>query len=489
MTCMWMRTLTTLAAALCLTPALWAAPPWSPAAPEVSQALQQGHLPAEALGLWIQNLEHPELGTSWQAQRPLNPASLTKLATSLAALDQLGPQWTWHTPVWLRGRIDRDSGLLDGDLVIQGRGDPKLVLERLWLLLRQVQTLGVRDIHGRIVLDRSRFALPPRSPSDFDGEGWHPGNVQADALLLNYKTQIYRFTPSPQGVARISAELPLAMEQTSVPLKPGSCQDWRAQLQLQWVEGQTLRFAGSYPASCGELRWPLADPDPASFNARLLAGLWQAMGGRLSDGVVEGPAPDAPPSFEFESPPLAEVLRDINKYSNNLMAEQLLLSASAPADGSASTPEQALTWLSNWLKPRLRDGPGAQDFVLDNGSGLSRQTRLSAAQLGQLLHWAWQQPFMPEFVASLPIAGLDGTLSRAEHQFGPGRGRAHLKTGSLRDVNAVAGYVQGGSGQHWAMVAILNDANAAQGRPVLDALVRWVARDLQPETKAAAKRP
>jgi len=352
-----------------------------------------------------------------------------------------------------------------------------------------VQARGVRDIHGRIVLDRRRFAMPPHSPSDFDGEGWHPGNVQADALLLNYKTQTYRFTPAQQGMASISTDLPLPLPQASVPLKPGPCQDWRAQLQLQWKEGEVARFGGGYPASCGEQRWPLADPDPASFNARLLAGLWQAMGGRLSGGVVEGAAPDAPPSFEFESPPLAEVLRDINKYSNNLMAEQLLLSASAPADGSANTPDLALKWLSDWLRLRLREASAAPDFVLDNGSGLSRQTRLSAAQLGLLLQWAWQQPFMPEFVASLPIAGLDGTLSRAGRQFGPGRGRAHLKTGSLRDVNALAGYVQGASGQHWVLVAILNDANAAQGRPVLDALVRWVARDLQPALEAGTKKP
>ena len=132
-----------------------------------------------------------------------------KLLTTAAALDLLGPAWSWSTPVWLQGTVT--NGVLDGNLVIKGSGDPKLVLERIWLLLRRVQQQGVREIRGDIVLDRSAFAVPERDPAEFDGEALRPYNVRPDALLLNYKALLLTFTPDPaRGVARVAVEPPLA---------------------------------------------------------------------------------------------------------------------------------------------------------------------------------------------------------------------------------------------------------------------------------------
>jgi len=194
---------------------------------------------------------------------------------------------------------------------------------------------------------------------------------------------------------------------------------------------------------------------------------------RLTGRVREGPAPtDTPPSFELTSPPLAEVVRDINKYSNNVMAQQLLLTLALQGPGIAqATPEGGRAALRRWLGERVGAPPAA--VVLDNGSGLSRQTRVSAALLARVLQTAWASPVMPELMASLPILGQDGTLRRAQ----VGVGQAHLKTGSLRGVAGVAGYVLGASGRRYVLVAVVNHAHAAAARPALDALVQWTIDD------------
>jgi D-alanyl-D-alanine carboxypeptidase/D-alanyl-D-alanine-endopeptidase (penicillin-binding protein 4) len=394
-----------------------------------------------------------------------------KLLTTFAALELLGPAWTWNTPVWLQGTVK--EGVLDGNLVIKGSGDPKLVLERMWLLLRRVQQLGVREIRGDIVLDRSAFVVPEQAPADFDGEPLRPYNVRADALLLNYKSLVFTLVPdASRGLALIASDPPLAgvRVDASVPLVAGPCEDWRAALRPDLSDPTSVRFAGSFALACGEKVWPLAYADPNSFNERALLGLWQAMGGRLIGTVRDGLAPAAPPTYSLISPALAEVVRDINKFSNNVMAQQLFLTLALAQRGSG-TPELAREVLGQWAAARL--GGAAEALVVDNGSGLSRDGRVSASLLERLLLHAWASPVMPELMASLPVSGVDGTLKRSRATLG----RAHLKTGSLRDVSGVAGYVLANSGRRYAVVAIVNHANANAARPAFDALVQWVAND------------
>lgn len=446
----------------------------SPLPAPVQQALRQAQIPEQALGVWLQPVDGGAPRLQWQADKAFNPASLLKLVTGLAALEQLGPAWTWQTPVWMQGRFQPETGRLTGDLVIKGVGDPKLVRERLWLLLQRLRGLGLREIEGDIVLDGSAFAPWPGGPADFDGEPWRPGNATPEALLLNHKALIFGFRPdTARGIAHISADPPLPGLPQSVPLASGPCNDWRGGLRLLWQEGQPLRFAGTYPTSCGELSWPLADPEPASYNARLLRAQWLELGGSLRGQVRAGTAPaDSPPLFSFASPPLAEVLRDILKHSANLGAEMLLLSL---ARERPATLEGAREQLRRWLVQRLGED---EEIWLENGSGLSRQSRLKPRQLGLLLRQAWAGPQMPEFVSALPIAGQDGTLTRGGAlRYGPAYGRAHLKTGSLRDVTALAGYVHADSGRRYVMVAMLQHPRAAAGRPALDALLQWAVQD------------
>jgi serine-type D-Ala-D-Ala carboxypeptidase/endopeptidase (penicillin-binding protein 4) len=359
---------------------------------------------------------------------------------------------------------------------IQGRGDPKLTLERVWLLVQRLRAMGVTEIRGDIVLDQSAFAVAETSTAEFDNEPLRPYNVRAQALLLNLHAVIYSFTPdAAAGLARVWAEPALQGVQVdaSVPLSNGPCNDWRGGLKASVGDPDRMRLGGSYPLACGERNWPLAYPDPKLYASRLLSSLWRDIGGRLSGSVREGPAPEGvKPTFELTSPSLSEVVRDINKYSNNVMAQQVLLTLALQRPGATrATPEAGREALRQWLAQRL--GESLDGVVIDNGSGLSRETRVSAALLVRVLQAAWASPVMPELMASLPVNGLDGTLRKAHSS----AGMAHLKTGSLRDVVGVAGYVLGASGKRYVLVAIVNHPNANAAKPALDALVQSVIDD------------
>jgi len=444
---------------------------------EVEVALDQAKLSRDALVAVVQEVGSATPRLAWQSERAVNPASLMKLLTTDAALELLGPAWSWTTPVWLHGAV-RD-GVLDGNLVIKGQGDPKLVLERVWLLLRRVQQQGVREIRGDIVLDRSAFNAPEQSPADFDGEPLRPQNVQPDALLLNYRSVLFTFTPDAQrGVATIGTEPQLAgvRSDATVPLSVGPCADWHAGLNADFGDATRFRFNGAYPAACGEKQWPVAYADPKRYDERLLVGLWREMGGTLTGSVRDGLAPVTAPTFTLTSSSLAEVVRDINKFSNNVMAQQLFLTLALVQRGSG-TPEAARELMQGWLASRF--GDAAQGTVIDNGSGLSRDGRVSAALLARLLQAAWASPLMPEMMSSLPVSGVDGTLRNA--RMNPGR--AHLKSGSLRDVIAVAGYVLSRSGRRYVVVAIVNHPDKEAARPALEALLRWTAGDARAEAR------
>ena len=278
-----------------------------------------------------------------------------KLVTTFAGLDLLGPAFTWSTPVWLQGR-DRRTACSTATSSSRATAIPKLVLERIWLLLRRVQQAGVREIRGDIVLDRSAFVPGELNPADFDGEPLRPYNAGADALLLNYRAVLLTFTPDPaRGVAVVGVEPPLAgvRVDATVPLVSGPCDDWRGALKGDFSDPARMRFAGAFPVACGEKVWPLAYADPKSYNERALAGLWREQGGKLGGVVRDGSAPAATPSFELRSPTLAEVIRDINKLSNNVMAQQLFLTLGATQRG-AGTPEAAREVVRQWLRDARR---------------------------------------------------------------------------------------------------------------------------------------
>ena len=454
--------------------------------PEVETLLARAKVPREAFAAVVVDAAPLLNGKaapllSHRAGSAMNPASVMKLVTTYAGLELLGPAYTWTTPVYADGPIA--DGVLQGNLIIQGRGDPKLVMERLWLLLRRVQGLGIKTIAGDILLDRSAFAATTQNPGDFDGETLRPYNVQPDALLVNFKSVVMTFVPNPGSAsASISYDPPLAgvQMQASVPLAAGGngratvtdCGDYRAQLKLDASNPYRMAFSGSYPVACGEKVWSVAYPDPAGYGRRAIAGLWQEMGGALGGRVRDGSVPPGlKPAFELESATLAEVIRDINKFSNNVMAQQLFLTLSLQRPGGASN-EASREAVRGWWQTRFA---GQELPVLDNGSGLSRLERITPQGLARLLQTAYVSGAMPELMASLPITGVDGTLKRSKSLVA--QGWAHLKSGSLRDATALAGYVHTPSGRRLVVVGIVNHPNAAAARPALEALVDWAVKE------------
>lgn len=438
---------------------------------DVQAALQRAQLPPDALVVVVAPaVPGASPWVSHRAGEPVNPASTMKLVTTFAALDLLGPAHVWRTAVLTDAPVQ--DGVLQGHLYLKGGGDPKLVSEKLWLLMRRVQALGITRIAGDIVVDRSAFDLPPIDPGAFDGEPLRPYNAAPDALLVNFKSQVFTFVPDAgAGVARVGMEPPLAGVQwpATVPLTGGACGDWRAGLRADFADPLRPRFGGSYPAACGERSWPLAHPEPSAMALRAVQGMWQALGGRLDGQVREGlTPPQAQERIALESVPLTEVVRDVNKFSNNVMAQHLLL-ALAQTPGRPATFDAARERIAQWWGQRI--GPVPPAPLVDNGAGLSRDARISADALARLLQVAYVSPMMPELMASLPVSGMDGTLRRSAM----GEGLAHLKTGSLRDVQALAGYVHRPDGQRLVLVAIVNHPNARAARPALDALVQWAA--------------
>jgi D-alanyl-D-alanine carboxypeptidase/D-alanyl-D-alanine-endopeptidase (penicillin-binding protein 4) len=436
----------------------------------VDAALARAKVPRESFVAYVAEVDGkspPRL--IHRAEVPVNPASIAKLATTFAGLDVLGPAYSWTTPVYIDGTLE--NGTLQGNLHIQGRGDPKLVSERLWLLMRRVQGLGIRNIAGDIVLDRGSFDVAAQDPGAFDGEPLRPYNASPDALLVNFKSVLITFTPAGAR-ALVHVEPPLRGVQfpAEVPLRPG-CGDWRPQLKADFSDPARIRFAGAYGAACGERHWPVAYAQPASFAARAIAGMWQQIGGTLGGQVREGRVPAGQqPAFELASPPLADVIRDINKFSNNVMAQQLFLTLGLQR-GVPATFDSARESMRAWWASRI----GGDVPVFQNGSGLARDERITAAQLGRLLHVAWASPLMPELMSSLPLAGVDGTLATSA-KGRSARGTAHLKTGSLWNVQGVAGYVEGANGKRYVLVAIVNDPHASQAQAAIDALLAWTVQ-------------
>jgi D-alanyl-D-alanine carboxypeptidase/D-alanyl-D-alanine-endopeptidase (penicillin-binding protein 4) len=437
----------------------------------VRDALARAGVPESAASIVVQPADGGAPLVSHRAGAKVNPASVMKLITSYAALDLLGPAFTFRTDVLIAG--DLANGALAGDLVIRGGGDPKLTAERLWQVAHQLRSRGLREIRGDIVIDRGYFAPSAHDPARFDNDARRAYNVGPDALLVNFHAIDFRFVPDGEGV-RVTGEpdLPNVEIASRLKLTKAPCGWWRANVKPEIDENgliATVVFGGTYPADCGEQSWPLSLFDGPRFTESVLRWVWSESGGVLRGKVRAGAAPDGAKLFyRYESEPLANLVRDMNKFSNNVMARHVFLALSAErgAPGEARASERVVR---DWLRAKGIDAP---ELAIENGSGLSRDDRVSAATLAAVLRSAWASPLMPELAASLPIFATDGTLK--SRRAAGAAGQAHLKGGTLTGVQSVAGYVLDRSARRWIVVGILNHANANAAQPALDALVEWV---------------
>lgn len=447
--------------------------PASAVAPIARWAANAG-LGAGELGAIALPLEGGAPLLAWNAQRPLNPASTTKLLTTWAALSLLGADYRWQTSFHLRGRLE--DGILRGDLVVRGGGDPKLVIEDLVEIVTRLRAGGLERIDGDLVLDDSIFEPSVDDATGFDGAPWEPYNVEPFGAMMNFKS--VRLVVRPLGrLVELSFDPDLAgvAIDSAVRLVPGPCRHGAAGLRVRdaaSAKKPVVRVSGSYSAGCGEQGVFVSVLDHRRFVGALFGAAWKAAGGSWRGGTrIERGAAKGDPWFVWVSPrTLGDVVHDINKFSNNVMTRHLLLQLAAHAGQRPATVAHARELLRDWLRAK---GIASPALVLDNGSGLSRAGRVSAGQLATALRDAARSTEGSVLRDSLPVAGIDGTM-KTRLVGEPLVGRAWIKTGSLDEVRAIAGYVLAASGRMYAVALLANGPGASSSRTLQDAFLRWV---------------
>lgn len=439
----------------------------------VARALTKAGIPESAVGVYVHEIgaEQPVLAIG--AERALNPASSMKIVTTYAGLEMLGPAYFWNTDVLTDGPLSQD--VLSGNLYIRGAGDPKMTLESFWLLLRSLRARGVREIRGDLVLDRRLFAEEAQDPGAFDDQPTRPYNTAPSALLVNFKAVTLQFIPDAASrTVRIAVEPPLPQVQVinNLKLADGPCGDWVGKLRLESqgnADNARLAFNGTYALDCGEGLRSFSVLGHRQYVGALFTLLWKDLGGSFTGQVRDGAAPGTARRLATaRSLSLSEIVRDVNKYSNNVMSRQLFLTLGING-GAAATTAAAATGVKQWLALK---GLAVPELVLENGSGLSRIERISARNLGAILLNAYASPVMPELMASLPVAAVDGTLRR-RLKSAEVAGQAHVKTGSLSGVRSIAGYVLDAQGNRAVIVFLVNHANAFNAQAAQDALLAW----------------
>ncbi len=441
--------------------------------PAPVQRVLDGHgLDAGDVSIHVHDLGSGREVLVHHADKPRNPASVLKLLTTFAALDVLGPAHTWRTEVYLDGRLE--DGVLAGNLVLRGGGDPYLVQERFWLLLRELRRRGLERIEGDLVVDTAYFRPAPEDRGAFDNQPLRAYNVTPHALLVNFNVVRFWFEPAAEGVL-VDMEPPLAnlMVDNRLQPAPGHCRGYQRGIAVQARRAErAVTFSGEFPAACGRYSLARSVLSHEDFVFGLFTALWREMGGGFDGALVVGETPaDAERFVAMDSLPLGEVIRSVNKYSNNVMTRQLLYTLGAERYGAPGTEEKGRRAIADWL---AEGGFRFPELVLENGAGRSREARITARHMGELLGAAWASPWMPEFAASMAISGMDGTYGR--RRGAAIAGRARLKTGSLDHVSTLAGYMQADDGARYAVVVLHNagEVHRGPGDELQDALLEWL---------------
>jgi len=440
---------------------------------EVERSLANQAVPQEAVSIFVQKIGSDQPLIAHNDERSMTPASTMKLLTTYAALELLGPAYRWRTEIYRDGELV--DGVLHGDLIIKGYGNPELMQHDIWRMLSDLRQTGLREVRGDLVLDDTYFAPEQVDPGFFDDDPYRAYNATANALTSNLNSTSFRLYPD-EGRVKVQISPSLKGIELVNQLQPanGTCGDWRSQLRYQVKQQGTeakVSLSGRYPVACKEKYLDLSLFDHASYSYLLFKDIWHQLGGTLSNGYRKDTLSTRAVLLSVHySQPLADVIRRVNKYSNNLMTRQLLLSIAAEQTGKPGTETAGAEVVRRWLADKGMHFP---ELVIDNGAGLSRIERISARHLGELLLNAYASPLMAEFMSSMPLLAVDGTLMRRLNGK-PVQGRAHIKTGSIDGVRAIAGYLLDKHGQRWVVVFIANHARAGGTGAAQDALLEWL---------------
>jgi D-alanyl-D-alanine carboxypeptidase/D-alanyl-D-alanine-endopeptidase (penicillin-binding protein 4) len=472
----------------------------------IVNSLERNQIPLNAISISVTEIKPGKPGKhegkailGWRESEPMNPASTMKVLTTLAGLDILGPQYRWRTKIFTDGVIHQ--GTLQGNLYLQGSGDPKLIPEELAKLMKDLQALGIQKIDGNLFFDRNAYAPSVMEHNTIDGESLRAYNVAPDPLLYAFRTLSFQL-----GKSRTADFIDISYTPTLSQLKvvnqmqliDRSCDNWKSNIRFN-LEPETVastdqaitaQFSGSFPNACKGVNFNVVALDPNTFLTQGFAAAWELAGGAWVKPPVgkDGAVPLAARLLlQFEGIPLADDVQDINKYSNNVMARQLLLTLALEKMGKPATTANGELVIQSWLK---QNGLNFVGMVIENGSGLSRNEAISAEQMNQLLLKARNLPISEVFYNSLPIAGADGTMrNRLMSQLRKflhfkKKPEVRMKTGSLADVRAISGYVMSKSGKMYAVSSFINHPNAWKGLEAHDQLLSWLMED-GPEPKHA----
>jgi D-alanyl-D-alanine carboxypeptidase/D-alanyl-D-alanine-endopeptidase (penicillin-binding protein 4) len=440
---------------------------------KVADALKSAGIPQASVAVYVQPVDAVAPTITHNADNSLNPASVMKLVTTHTGLDLLTPSYRWKTEVYRDGSLE--NGVLNGNLVIKGYGDPSFKAQEFWRLLMSLQQAGINEIKGDLVIDKSYFANSVGNRKTFDNETWRAYNAEPSAFLVNGRNTSIKFVAiGDRVVVSQEFELPEVQIINKMNLSQGACGEWRSRFGYiveQKEHASIVTFSGFFSPECGERYLELSVLDDEKYAFYTFKKLWQQLGGKFSGSLKIQELPvNATKILEQVSEPLGYVIRDINKWSNNLMARQLLLTLAAEKVGLPAHEAKGEMAIKAWLAQKNLQ---FDELVIENGSGLSRIERISAQHLGQLLVSAYNSAIMPELLASLPILGQDGTIKKRLNG-SQVDGRARIKTGSIDGVSAIAGYVIDSQNKHHVVVMLVNHARAGASRDAQDALIEWV---------------
>lgn len=443
----------------------------------VAQVARALKVPESAVSVWVQRIGDTGPRVAFNADTPRNPASVMKLVTTFAALEALGPAYTWKTEVHL-GQPLRPDGSTD-EVWVRGGGDPFLVIEEHWKMLAALRERGLSRIERGLVFDVSAFDLPAEDRAAFDGQPDRVYNQLPHPLLVNFNAVRFRIQARPEGGVTVAAApaLPNLRIDNRLQRGAGACGGFQNGVVIALRDDarrDTAVLDGRFPAACREYELSRSVLQPESYAWGLFDLQWRQQGGELKGGWRLGvlPADIGAPFYVHRSRPLGDIIRSVNKSSNNVMTRHLELALGSERYGGPATPAKGQRAILEVLGERGIDTRG---LVIANSAGLSREGRITARQLAAILGAAWNSPYMPEYVSSLAIAGLDGTM-RSRFRNSPETGRMHIKTGRVDDVSAVAGYVTAASGQRYLAVVLVNapEAHRGPGEELQDALLQWV---------------
>ncbi len=437
-------------------------------------AIAESKIPLDEISLWVAPVNSGNAVVEWQAQRPRTPASTMKVITTGAGLALLGAQYRWQTRFYLDGELGGD-GVLHGNLIIKGEGNPYLVQEDMAAMVAELRRRGLSRIEGKIILDSSYFLSSREHPAAFDGHGLEPYNAIPHALSINFRTIDLFFKPEKSRV-NVGVELPLARTRIDNSMRLNSAKRCRGKgfaprIEVDYAQ-DIITVSGQMSKKCPQKRLTKVLTGAGDLFFSHFKKAWIKAGGRLSGSWVYGTVPDSSALFYvFYSQPLSEQIAAMNKKSNNLMTRQLFLTIGAEITQPPATLQKSRAVIMNFLNEK---GINTGKLFIDNGSGLSRTSRISAEQLGRFLLYVYRDKrIRDDFMRSLSIAGVDGTL-RKRMKNTPLAGNARGKTGTLKRAKSLAGYLTAEDGNVYVYVMLFEGKRARSGRALMDGILLWL---------------